>query len=53
MLQVKAENMAIFISNEREEINRIWDELFYTQADKNDFMAKVSGMSILVVCSFA
>lgn len=45
MLQVKANNMAIFIAREREEIVAMWDTLFLSEAERANFPLMDSGMS--------
>lgn len=37
MLQVKADNMAIFIHREREDIIALWDALYYSDAERAKF----------------
>ncbi|CAA3032878.1 Hypothetical predicted protein, partial [Olea europaea subsp. europaea] len=37
MLQVKAENMVVFISREREDIATLWDALFYPDSERARF----------------
>jgi protein regulator of cytokinesis 1 len=44
MLEVKAENMAIFIHREREEIISLWDGLFYSDEQRAHFSLIDSGM---------
>lgn len=37
MLQVKADNMVIFIRKERDEIEYLWNELFYSEDERRRF----------------
>lgn len=37
MQQVKAENMAMFIQREREDIINLWDELYYSEDERASF----------------
>ena len=37
MLQIKAENMLLFIQRERDEIRRLWDMLYYGESERNHF----------------
>lgn len=44
MLQVKADNMVIFIAKEREEIAERWNALFYSDEERARFALFDSGM---------
>jgi protein regulator of cytokinesis 1 len=46
MLAVKAENMAFFISKEREDIVALWDELYLGEAEREAFLAFHTGTSL-------
>lgn len=52
MLQVKADNMAIFIHREREDIIALWDALFYSDAERATFSPMESGQSTPVFLSY-
>ena len=43
MMQVKAENMLVFIQRERDEIITLWDDLYYSDEQRNYFLAMQSG----------
>ena len=43
MLQVKADNMIIFIGKEREEIMALWDALFFSHEERANFPLMESG----------
>lgn len=43
MLQVKADNMAIFIQREREDIVSLWDALYYADEERARFHVIASG----------
>ena len=43
MLQIKADNMVIFIAREREDIMALWDALFYVDDQKAQFTLFESG----------
>lgn len=45
MLRIKAENMAVFIAKEREEIVALWDALYYSEEQRACFTAMDSGES--------
>ena len=37
MLQIKADNMVVFIAKEKEEIVSLWDALFYSEEERSRF----------------
>ena len=43
MLQIKADNMVIFIAREREDIMALWDALFYADEQRTQFTLFESG----------
>lgn len=43
MLQVKADNMAIFIHREREDIASLWDALYYSDEERGRFALMEAG----------
>ena len=44
MMQVKADNMAIFIQREREDIASLWDALYYSDVQRGNFTLMDTGM---------
>ena len=44
MLQIKADNMVVFIAKEREEITSLWDVLFYSEGERRRFSLFDSGI---------